>query len=435
MSWENTLLPASFRGVQFEVTATNDDIERAVVSHEYPYVDGASTEDMGRSGRRISMTAVFFGDDYEIQLQQLMAALDEAGPGELIHPVFGSIQAQFVRTSIPHQAEQPDQTRLTLEFLESALRAPLFDRVLPLQQVEAVDAAADAALGAASDRFIADIASTGGLPALVRAQLSKDMLGVMDKMRGYCDQLVDARAWLASGAFYLNSPTAFVDDVSSGLVSRLDALMTPIDLRSGYSTAGVVSSATTTGTSTSSVPGYNRGGLETVWNAPKTSLQQPLLVPAERSATAAPVQPFLTTHVDVQIAIVVASCAARLFAMGLDDPVMTPDDIETVAEDARSVLNDAIAQVRSTFPDIVQSRPVTEALKALALGVTSAAEQLIALRPPLLDRTVTTPGNLQLIAHLWYGDYHRADELLRLNPAIRNPNLVRAGTVLRAYSA
>jgi prophage DNA circulation protein len=425
MAWKNTLLPASFRGIGFEVAATGDDIERAVVAHEYPYVDGAQVEDLGRGARRISMTAVFYGDDYEIQLQQLLEAIDVPGAAELIHPVFGSITAQFVRTSIPHEAALPDQTRITLEFLESRLQAPLFDRVLPLQQVESVNSAADTALAAASARFAFDIGRVANLPGLVRDQLSADMLGVMDRMRGYCDQLVGARAWLASGVYYLNNPIAFVDDLTGGLVSRLQALTTPIDLRVGYTgadpAAGVVS-------------GYTRGGLETVWNAPKNSLQQPLLVTEGRSS-AAPIQPYLVAHVDVQMSIVVAACAAKIFAKDLTDAVMTPADIETIAGDTRAAVNLSIALVRSTFPDIVQSRPITEPLKALALTVTDAAERLISVRPPLVDRVVETTCNLQLLAHLWYGDFHRADELQRLNPLIKNPNYIRAGSTLRAYSA
>lgn len=425
MAWENTLLPASFRGIEFEVATTGDDIERAIVTHEYPYVDGASVEDMGRAPRRITMTAVFYGDDYEIQLQQLLEALDTPGAAELIHPVFGSITAQFVRTNIPHEAEKPDQTRLPLEFLEKRLQGPLFDRVLPLQQVESVNGAADAALAAASARFALDIGGVLSLPGLVRAQLSADMLGVMDQMRGYCDQLVDARGWLASGLYYLNNPLAFVDDLTGGLVSRLQALTTPIDLRVGYTGADLAAGV---------VSGYTRGGLETVWNAPKTSLQQPLLVAAGRSS-AAPFQPYLVAHVDVQMAIVVAACAAKIFAKDLADAVMTPADIETIAGDTRTTINLAIARVRTTFPEIVQSRPITEPLKALALTVTTAAEKLISVRPPLVDRVVDTPGNLQLLAHLWYGDFHRADELLRLNPLVKNPNLITAGGTLRAYAA
>lgn len=423
MAWEQTLLPASFRGIQFEVTSTGDDIERAIVSHEYPYVDGASVEDMGRAPRRISMTAVFYGDNYETELQQLLAALDTPGAAELIHPVFGSITAQFVRTSIPHQAELPDQTRITLEFLEKRLGGALFDRVLPLQRVQAVNDAADAALAAAEARLVADVGGAANLPALVRGQLTADMLGVMDKMRGYSDQLIAARGWLASGVYYLNNPVAFVDDLSGGLVSRLKALMQPIDLRVGYTGADIAAGVTS---------GYTRGGLETVWKTPQTSLQQPLLPDTGRSAEA-PIQPFLVVHVDVQVAIAVAACAAALLEKGLDDAVMTPADIEVVAGDTRTVINAAIAKIRATYPDIVQARPMTEPLKALALSVVDAAEKLISARPPLVDRVVDTSGNLQLLAHLWYGDFHRAEELLRLNPLVKNPNIIRAGTTLRAY--
>lgn len=425
MAWKNTLLPASFRGIEFEVATTGDDIERAVVVHEYPYVDGASVEDMGRTVRRISMTAVFYGDDYEIRLQQFLETIDTPGAGELIHPVFGSITAQFVRTSIPHLAEQPDQTHITLEFLEKRLGGALFDEILPLQRVQAVNVAADAALAAAKARLVGDVDSALGLPALVRAQLTSDMLGVMDQMRTYSDQLIAARGWLASGVYYLNNPVAFVDDLSSGLVSRLNALMQPIDLRVGYTGADIAAGVTT---------GYTRGGLEQVWKAPEASLQQPLLTDTGRSAEA-PVQPFLVVHVDVQVAIAVAACAAALFEKGLADAVMTPADIEVVAGDTRTVINEAIARIRATYPDIVQERPLTEPLKALALAVTDAAEKLISARPPLVDRVVDSGANLQLLAHLWYGDFHRCDELLRLNPLIKNPNLIRAGTTLRAYAA
>lgn len=424
MAWENTLLPASFRGIQFEVTATGDDIERAVAVHEYPYVDGANVEDMGRAARRMSMTAVLYGDDYEIALQQLLAALDVPGAGELIHPIFGTTTAQFVRTSIPHLAEQPNQVRITLEFMESRLGGALFERVLPLQDVQAINDAADLALAAAQARLEADVGGALSLPSLVRDQLSTDMLGVMDQMRVYCDQLIDARGWLASGVFYLNYPTAFVDDLTGGLVSRLQALVTPIDLRVGYSGADIA---------TGVAAGYTRGGLETVWQAPKASLQQPLLSTSGRGADA-PVQPFLVAHVDVQLAIAVAACAAAILEKGLGDAVMTPADIETIAGDTRTVINGAIASVTLTFPDIVQSRPVTEPLKALALSITDAAEKLISARPPLVDRVVATPGNLQLLAHLWYGDFHRASELLRLNPLVKNPNMITAGTTLRAYA-
>lgn len=55
-------------------------------------------------------------------------------------------------------------------------------------------------------------------------------------------------------------------------------------------------------------------------------------------------------------------------------------------------------------------------------------------RPPLTTRVVNAETNLHLLAHQWYGDYTRATELLRLNPSLRNPNAIKTGDILNAYS-
>jgi len=242
--------------------------------------------------------------------------------------------------------------------------------------------------------------------------LSADMLEVMDTMRTYCDDLLEARSWVASGVFYLNNPVAFVDDLTSGLVSRMKAIFSPIDLRIGYSSNGIGS----------------------VWSAPLSDIQRPLLVPT-LAQDGSPTQAFLTTHIAVQQAVTVAGCSSQIYDRALAAGAMTPAEIEAIAFDTRTAINEAIALVRATYPDIVKSRPITEPLKSLALSVTIAAEKIIRAKPPLIDRLVETPGNLQLLAFLWYGDYHRADEILRLNPQISNPNFITTGSTLRAYAA
>ncbi|EOV9277082.1 multidrug DMT transporter permease, partial [Salmonella enterica] len=78
--------------------------------------------------------------------------------------------------------------------------------------------------------------------------------------------------------------------------------------------------------------------------------------------------------------------------------------------------------------------PVVEQLRNIALGVQVLAEQVIARRPPLTTRTAEQDTCLHLLAHQWYGDHTRAGELLRLNPGLRNPNVIRKGDRLHAYS-
>ena len=109
MAWNLTLQDASFRGV-----------------HEYPYRSGAEVEDLGRKPRVIPVTAIFWGVAYESRIKALVAAFEEAGPGELIHPVFGSLTVAVRRWQIQHSAERHDYATVTFEAVEAVTDNPFF---------------------------------------------------------------------------------------------------------------------------------------------------------------------------------------------------------------------------------------------------------------------------------------------------------------------
>lgn len=113
MAWNLTLQDASFRGVTFEVQSVEDRGEKALCVHEYPYRSGAEVEDLGRKPRVIPVTAIFWGVAYESRIKALVAAFEEAGPGELIHPVFGSLTVAVRRWQIQHSAERHDYATVT----------------------------------------------------------------------------------------------------------------------------------------------------------------------------------------------------------------------------------------------------------------------------------------------------------------------------------
>uniref|UniRef100_UPI000BE5B4C0 DNA circularization protein n=2 Tax=Enterobacterales TaxID=91347 RepID=UPI000BE5B4C0 len=132
MGWAENLQNASFRGVQFEVLNTDEQISRDHAVYEYPFVDGADLHDLGRKARPFRMTAFLWGDDYEYKLGKLTAALDEGGDGELIHPVYGSVPSVIVTGySIRHDAESPDSCTIDMSFLENRTGSALFSTPLP----------------------------------------------------------------------------------------------------------------------------------------------------------------------------------------------------------------------------------------------------------------------------------------------------------------
>ncbi|UPG89265.1 DNA circularization N-terminal domain-containing protein [Luteibacter aegosomaticola] len=131
MSWFDELRPASFRGVPFAVLGGEGRFGRRVAVHEYPGKDRPYVEDLGRSTRRIGLVGflvedslVYGGGSVMGQRDRMIAAVEQAGPGILVHPTLGEL-----RVSVPDGglgvSERWDQGRyfeLSFSFIESGER-------------------------------------------------------------------------------------------------------------------------------------------------------------------------------------------------------------------------------------------------------------------------------------------------------------------------
>ncbi|WP_228723166.1 DNA circularization N-terminal domain-containing protein [Limnobaculum xujianqingii] len=120
MAWSEYMLDASFRGVRFDVIQTRDSVSRSVAVHEYPYQDGGDVEDLGRQPRNSRMTALFWGDTYEQQLQAFIVALDTYGSAELIHRfLVQCLICNVSNTASTTHADNVDHCYVELVFLEA----------------------------------------------------------------------------------------------------------------------------------------------------------------------------------------------------------------------------------------------------------------------------------------------------------------------------
>ncbi|MDK3025583.1 DNA circularization N-terminal domain-containing protein [Cupriavidus taiwanensis] len=420
MSWSENLQDASFRGVVFDCLRTQDSAPRDVASHEYPYLDGEDSEDLGRKARRLSITAVFFGADYEARLQAFLRACDEAGPGELIHPVYGSIpRAQLRDYQVTHDAETPDYCTVDLSFTEAATGNPFFVQQLPTQAAQAAGQLADVAHSNGTEVFAAALEGLRGL----KGNLSRlnALRGVMTGTLANIRRLV--QGYIGTALDLVDYPRAFSADVM-GMLRRL------VDLRS-----------------------FDRTSVVSDWKSLASQFNQIVLLPSQvaggavastdsGSAATGDIKPIpsqpedvakVTAVLQASTAAMLAMTASEILAGEADALTLSPIDVELIANDARTAIQAAIEAHRTLYP-VEAARPVTEALKDAALGVQTAAMAVINARPPLIRRSVDAAGNLHLVAFHWYGDYARADELARLNPQLRNPNFLNAGDVLNAYA-
>lgn len=411
MAWKEDLLPASYRGVPFEVLRTRDHGEHAVTEHEYPYRDGGEVEDQGRKVRRISITAVFWGPKYKQALQSLVVELEKRGAGELVHPVFGPVQVQPVSWDIPHEAERPDYAEVALEFTEAGVDNPFFG-AKPGRL-----AATDDAAGRATDKAASAKARTGAALAEAIRNAAKSLspagrIPALNLLAEGLDAYGQVSGGVRSGLSYLDFPTAYLSDLEA--VQRLAA--EPFGLFSGslsgwLGLARLFASASPGG-SLSSLGALSSGGL-----APAD-----VAVLTELSGVA-------TVHDNTSRAATVTEAATTLLEAEAQTPTLTPAQVETVVGQTREQLQGSIDEARATLPP-AQAHQQAEDLRDAALAVQELGAAVIARQPPLVRHTVRVPCNLHLLAHRLYGDYSRAGEIARLNPGLREPNFLTPGQEL-----
>ena len=146
------LIGASFRGVPFFVETSDRAGGRRIVTHEFPFRDDPFIDDMGRKARTFRIEGYVIGDDYVLQRDGLLAALEDAsGPGELVHPYHGVRRAICSSVAVRETRADGRMAVLDMEFAEAPAQA-----VVPVESTDLaaqVDASADAAIAATDEEF------------------------------------------------------------------------------------------------------------------------------------------------------------------------------------------------------------------------------------------------------------------------------------------
>ncbi len=457
MAWSSELLDASWRGVTFSCKNTRDRAERALVKYEYPFRNGGEVDDLGLRLRQMSFTAVFWGPDYESDLQDFIAALDDVdddnqGEGELIHPVFGSIPAKLESYEISHDEESPDYAEVQLVFVESGLDNPFFD---PAQS------GMGAASGLISEALAGISEAISSAQAAVASWLdeARETLGFNDAMAmmGECQSLISSYSGAVdaalSGLSYLQFPSALASDLEAAVGKTASlANLDPSNLAGRFSgwqrLSGLFDRHSLTGgglkakkypATTSAYVGSIISGTSGSLPGPRPGLAsppqsrpayEPSPIPANSIGNGVALANAHANLLDTEAVIVGASDIFRAEAAA---PSLSPAEIETIAGDARERIKDSLAEVRSVFPE-GRRHAITQGLRDSALAIQDLAAALIIRRPPLVTHSPAYPCNFHLLAHRLYKDYARASELKRLNPSVRCPNFIAAGQEVSGYA-
>ncbi|HEC1637563.1 TPA: DNA circularization protein [Yersinia enterocolitica] len=437
MSWSDSILDASFRGVRFDVVNARDSWSRDIAQHEYPYIDGADVQDMGRKARNIRLSALFWGDDYDSRLQSFIAELDKRGAGELIHPIYGSMpNMQVIECQVGHDAENVDYCTVELVFLESKTGNPFFSQDYPTAHADVIFNQVQSLMDAEQslmDKALAPLRDAKKLMSKSKA-LASAALNMLLIFRG------EITGFVGSTTDFVQYPGAFMSDLQSAVS------LTSQNATSSGSSVSAASAISQTN-ATMSDWGESHRQLTEIANLPTALISGEKTAPVDMPAgvSVADVAE-LIAMVTIVVAGELAQDAADIFSNEDINSLLSPTEIERIANDTRQFIQTAIDQHRAQYADATQEvsssptalgiawQPVVEGLKDIALAVQQLAANMITTRPPLIQRQVDSVSNLHLVAHRWYGDYRRAVELQRLNPQLRNPNNLQPGDMLYAYA-
>jgi prophage DNA circulation protein len=152
MSWLDFLLPASWRGVPFQVFDNEARVGRKVALHEYPFRDTPWPEDMGKASSFYTFRGFLVGDDCYLQQDLLMVACEISGAGPLVHPTLGLLSVSLAEPAVFRQSYQTGRAVMVdLVFVEGA-PLQLFPSVIQ-NTISNVSSAADSALTGISTDF------------------------------------------------------------------------------------------------------------------------------------------------------------------------------------------------------------------------------------------------------------------------------------------
>lgn len=395
MGWKDDLQDASFRGVHFECTTTNETGSKSLAIKQAPYSNKASVEDMGNNPLKINIEAVFAGKNYKTEMDALWAALVATGSGELIHPIHGVMQVNAETYNIVHGAEDVDSCKISIDFIQAEDKErPLF---IPVTTPTTIDT------DAISDTPATELETA--LEKLEKADPNK-FFNIVNDIRNGVDA---ARQYL-------------------GIVKNaIESALTPVDW-----IVGLVDDVTRLATFDTNISAISK------WRDLFKRVQRFEMLFQNDDALPELKQTWRATQIASTAAITQKVVESVRKEMAENKTVsFTPIDLATIRQQNRIKIQQAIKIERKQAAESILGYEAVhqiEIYKDLADQIHLQIQELIEVRPPMTTTKVLVPCTLNYLAHALYGDMDRAEEIRRLNPDLSNPAVLQIGMELTVYA-
>ncbi|MET2524643.1 DNA circularization N-terminal domain-containing protein [Ralstonia sp. SM1884_UCD616_TZ26] len=165
MSWEDRLVGASFRGVDFLTESHEARGGRRLVVHELPGAEEPEVEDLGAKAWDWKLSAYFIGPDYDLERDAFLERLNQPGADWLTHPWLGEKWVRARDWSVHESNDKGGYCVFTIEFVPGG-------GTVAAGETDAVDVAYDCTeklADAAMNDFTLESMSFDGMTAFVAA--------------------------------------------------------------------------------------------------------------------------------------------------------------------------------------------------------------------------------------------------------------------------
>ncbi|WP_106805777.1 DNA circularization protein [Pseudomonas sp. S5D5] len=399
-TWREQLQPASFRGVPFHVESESTPVGRRTQVHEFPQRNRPVVEDLGEQTRIIKFTAFVVGEDCFFQRDNLLQALNQPGPGTLIHPWYGQMYGTATDCSAGHAWNEGGVTRFELMFVEGGEKGYPAGVPNTARQLEAEN---ESLLDSAIARYKAAMALVNKARLSVKA-LQNGLAGV----QMFIQQEISQITGLVSSVVTLADMVAnFPDNLASMLQSQFSSMSTDFDRFSlSRRTAGSKVDAAR-GIAALPAPAGGAATIAAV-TATRDLVRDVLIIDALRIVASMPV---------VQAPSVlpgVPTLEQQVAAPIERAEVPVTDDVLSLRNDISAEIWDA--QLQAPYAHFERLDSARKLVRAHLAEVAKAGVRLIELTPKQ-----TLPAFV--LAYQQFGDASRADEIVTRN-AVQHPGFL-----------
>lgn len=408
MSWHDRAQQGSFRGVPFHVNSNEMDFGPRTIVHEYPKQDKAYIEPNGKKPREIPLEFFVVGEDYDRERDALIAALEEAGPGELVVPKLGRMTVNVTRAHMRETKEEGGKASFSVTFLEAGELQ--FPKAAVNTKNDVVTKAGTART--ALQTAFAKVFKVLRKPSYIAEQADTLIRSATDQLRvinGGIAALTEPYASLARDIDQFGDELATLMQQPANLVSDFTGLMgsvhnavadvqSAIDVYDNLFDFGDDLSAVSVTTSNRQIEADN----------------QAAIVQMVRAA-----------------AVIEHAVAETNKVYAIPGSQSQPEDAVVVSLDEAQAIRDTLAGRLQTLAFAATDDDLYATLMALRAAVVKDINTRAVNLPRVIRYTPPATLPMVVIAHRLYGDARRADELIARNK-IRNPLFVSGGVTLEA---